>query len=53
MFCFFKLDEGDNPPIYFYSESTDQDDFYKIADSLTDFLSAMYTKDKDVFKKKD
>ncbi|ANY65221.1 hypothetical protein BBD42_01045 [Paenibacillus sp. BIHB 4019] len=53
MFCFFKLDEGDNPPIYFYSESTDQDDFYKIADTFTDFLLAMYTKDKDVFKKKD
>jgi hypothetical protein len=52
MFFFFKLDEGDNPPIYFYSESTDQDDFYKIADSFTDFLLGMYTNDKNLFKKK-
>ncbi|MFF2484351.1 SMI1/KNR4 family protein [Paenibacillus sp. NPDC058071] len=53
MFCFFKFNEGDNPPIYFYSESTDQDDFYKITDSFTDFLLGMYTKDKNIFKKKD
>ncbi|MGZ0050740.1 SMI1/KNR4 family protein [Brevibacillus gelatini] len=53
MFCFFKFNEGDNPPVYFYSESSDQDDFYKIADSFTDFLVGMYTKDKNIFKKKD
>lgn len=53
MFCFFKLDEGHNPPIYFYSESTDQSDFYKISDSFTDFLLGMYRKDENLFKAKD
>jgi len=37
MFCFFKLTEGDNPPIYFYNESG-EDKFIKIAESLVEFL---------------
>ncbi len=37
MFCFFKLTEGDNPPIYFYNESG-EDRFIKVADSIIDFL---------------
>lgn len=37
MFCFFKLSEGDNPPIYLYKERG-PDSFVKIAHSLTEFL---------------
>lgn len=51
MFCFFRLDEGENPPIYFYSESKAEEGIYKITNSYTDFLEGMYKKDKDIFKK--
>ncbi|MGN0494711.1 MAG: SMI1/KNR4 family protein [Lachnospiraceae bacterium] len=37
MFCFFKLGEGENPPIYCYRETGD-DCFFKIANSFTEFL---------------
>ncbi len=37
MFCFFKLDEGENPPIYYYNEAR-EDCFYKIANTFTEFL---------------
>ncbi len=40
MFCFFKTNEGDNPPIYFYNESGENDKFIKISNSFTDFLIA-------------
>lgn len=31
MFCFFKLDEGENPPVYFYSEGKSrQVDFIRL-----------------------
>ncbi|MGW8442844.1 SMI1/KNR4 family protein [Paenibacillus sp. S33] len=53
MFCFFKLDEGENPPIYFYSESKKKDGFYKITDTFTEFLQRKYIKDKYIFQKKE
>ncbi|TKI59782.1 SMI1/KNR4 family protein [Lysinibacillus mangiferihumi] len=53
MFCFFKLDEGENPPVYFYSEGKKKDGFYKITDTYTDFLQRRYMKDKYIFQKKD
>ncbi len=37
IFCMFKLNEGDNPPVYFYNESGD-DRFLKISNTLTEFL---------------
>jgi hypothetical protein len=37
-FAFFYLDEGDNPPIYFYYEQANYDDFIKKENSFTDFL---------------
>lgn len=49
MFCFFKLDEGNDPPVYFYTETSDQDEFYKIADSFSEFLLRFYYKDKTLF----
>lgn len=51
MFCFFKLTEGDNPPIYFYNESG-VDEFIKVADSLVEFLINRLEMNKTLFKKK-
>jgi len=39
-FAFFYLNDGDNPPVYFYSEGGDFDDFRKVEESFTDFLTA-------------
>lgn len=52
MFCFFKLDEGENPPVHFYSESKKKDGFYKITDTFTEFLQRRYIKDRYIFQKK-
>lgn len=48
-FAFFKLDEGDNPPVYYYREGTNQSDFVKIAETFTGFLHRMETRDKYLF----
>lgn len=37
MFCFFKLNYGDNPPVYLYTEN-DLDRFICISRSLTEFI---------------
>ncbi len=34
--AFFLVDEGDNPPVYYFGEGEGQTDFKKV-DSLTDF----------------
>lgn len=50
-FCYFKLNEGENPPIYFYNEDgTDQ--CLRVAFSLTDFLMNHLKHKKDTFKPK-
>lgn len=36
--AYFKLDEGDNPPVYFFAEGEYLDDFYKRDNSLIDFF---------------
>ena len=51
MFCFFKLSEGDNPPVYFYNESG-EDRFIKIADTLVGFLINRLEMNKELFKEK-
>lgn len=51
MFCFFKLTEGDNPPVYFYNESG-EDKFIKVAESIVEFLINRLEMNKDLFKKK-
>jgi hypothetical protein len=38
-FWFFKLDEGDNPPIYQYEGG--DDDYVKVADNLPEFIQNM------------
>lgn len=42
MFCFFRLDEGNDPPIYYYCEGKGLTNFYKIADSFSSFLYRFY-----------
>lgn len=51
MFCFFKLTEGENPPVYFYDESG-EDRFIKVAESLVEFLINRLEINKDTFKEK-
>ena len=51
MFCFFNLEEGDNPPVYFYNESG-EDRFIKIADSVVEFLVNRLEMNKNIFKEK-
>lgn len=46
---FFKLTEGDNPPIFFYNESG-EDRFIKIAESIVEFLINRLEMNKDLFK---
>lgn len=52
MFCFFKMNEGENPPVYVFSESNKKKEFYKITDSFTEFLHRRYLKDRDIFRDK-
>ena len=51
MFCFFKLTEGDNPPVYFYNESG-EDKFIKIAETIVEFLINRLEMNKNLFKEK-
>ena len=38
MFYFFNLNEGDNPPVYYYSECDNMTDFIKCSERFTDFI---------------
>jgi hypothetical protein len=49
MFCFFKLNEGENPPIYYYNEAG-EDNFVKIANSFTEFLTNKMEKNINTYK---
>lgn len=42
MFYFFNLDEGNDPPVYYYSECDDLSDFVKCSDSFTGFIINPY-----------
>lgn len=42
MFYFFKLNEGDDPPVYYYSECDSMNDFVKCSESFTDFIIDPY-----------
>lgn len=50
MFTFFKLDEGNDPSVYFYTEFTNPSNFVKIANSFTEFLTRIQLRDKELFK---
>ena len=49
MFCFFKLSEGENPPVYYYNEAG-EDSFVKIANSFTEFLTNKMEKNINTYK---
>lgn len=38
IYAFFKLDEGDNPPVYGYHEGQDRNYFPKLTDTLLEFF---------------
>ncbi len=48
--AFFKLDEGENPPVYGYEEGYEGNSFPKIADSLSSFYERHLEGDKTLFK---
>lgn len=46
MFYFFNLNEGNNPPVYYYDECRDLDDFVKCGDNFIDFILDPYVSGK-------
>jgi hypothetical protein len=42
-FLFFYLNSGDDPPIYFYYEGEEYEDFERKENSFTDFLEKQLT----------
>ena len=42
IFYYFNLNEGENPPVYYYSECDDMTDFIKCRESFTDFIIDPY-----------
>ncbi len=50
LFAFFKLSEGDNPPVYFYREGSGQTSFIKTADTLSSFYERYLEGDANLFK---
>lgn len=49
MFCFFKLNEGNNTHVYFYNECEEQENFYKLSETFTEFINRYYEKDNTLF----
>ena len=49
IYAFFKLNEGDNPPVYGYEEGYEGASFPKIADSLSSFYERYIDGDKTLF----
>ena len=50
LYAFFKLNEGDNPPVYAYSEGFEGNVFPKIADTLSEFYERYLEGYNDLFK---
>lgn len=49
IFAFFKLDEGDNPPVYGYHEGQERNFFPKLTDSLLEFFEQYLEYGKDPY----
>jgi SMI1-KNR4 cell-wall len=49
LYCFFKTDEGDNPPVYGYAEGFEGSDFPKISNTLSQFYED-YLDGKNIFE---
>ncbi|MCA6066948.1 SMI1/KNR4 family protein [Chryseobacterium sp. RG1] len=52
-YAFFKLNEGDNPPIYGYQEGQIANNFPKLTNSLSEFLELYLEDGKDPFNNLD
>ena len=50
LYAFFKLNVGDNPAVYGYSEGFEGNDFPKIADTLSEFYERYLEGYNDLFK---
>jgi hypothetical protein len=50
LFAFFKLSEGDNPPVYFCKEGGGQTSFIKTADTLSAFYERYLEGNANLFK---
>jgi hypothetical protein len=50
LYAFFKLNEGDNPPVYGYSEGFEGNDFPKVANTLSEFYERYLEGYNDLFK---
>ena len=48
-FAFFKLNDGDDPPVYYYREHSGQNDYKIISGSLSQFLIDVLNKKKSLF----
>ena len=44
VFYFFNLEEGDDPPVYYYGEGENMDNFFKISDTFSGFLIDYYNR---------
>ncbi|WP_026703837.1 SMI1/KNR4 family protein [Flavobacterium soli] len=49
IYAFFKLDEGDNPPVYGYHEGQEKDNFPKLTDTLLEFFEKYLEYGKDPY----
>jgi hypothetical protein len=48
-FAFFKLSDGDDPPVYYYREYSGQNDYKIISKSLSEFYMNVLNNKKDLF----
>ena len=48
-FAFFKLTDGDDPPVYYYREYSGQNDYIIISGSLSQFLMDVLNRKRDLF----
>ncbi len=48
-FAFFKLNEGDNPPVYYYREGIRQSQYKIVAGSFSSFLEKYFKEDSGLF----
>lgn len=45
-FGFFNLEEGDNPPVYWFNVSQEENEFCQVAESFTDFVEFLIQEEK-------
>jgi hypothetical protein len=50
LFFLFRIDEGDNPPVYAFAEGVNQTKIKKISDSFSEFLNRLLANDPNLFR---